>query len=613
MATSYFGQQAIGSRRTLLEEGLERESRKLYPENPDIHRLVDAERLSRLVEGEIRAAGNDGKHFVTTREAEQIFSRVLSRELQSACATAQRRALSRMSLENPYSIARQAFSDALAGSEGRVSIDPNRLEADLRHALNSRFEDAIANRLPATALDDESALRGLADELMEGFVAERAAARAAVEALPIDSAARARMAVQVQHDDIPAEMVPAMGRAWLQVRDDLAELAGPLGPGKATEPLSRICSSMSSAFEDPGDQVPASDRDAVYRSAWRLLLAPGREAPMYALAGRMADPDSDLRMIGQGAMWFRSESRETGEGSRTAGGAAGRESSGPAASFDVAARYAETMENLAKVLRDGTGAWGEALGLSDDGLRLRPLVRQFDESIATLRSLGMTVPSPDSARLEPPGTPLSPRSFDMLREELAGHMASVERKLGNDPGNELVRDGIWTESTVDFDRGTYRVDGRKLARDPKAVANGLRALCTDERGRLNEEMLLGVSKVAYQAIPVGAVAGLSDPRNLDLSPFGGSPVFLPGAHRVEYNLSRNDEGEVAMNVSFWAPVESLSHFADDHSITSELLDPYRSELHLSLDLKLDATSFRPTLEDARVGYALIPGRGAPGR
>ena len=612
VATSYFGQAAIGSNRSLLEEGLERESRNLFPADPDILSLVDAGRLSRLVENEIRAAGNDGAHLVTTREAEQILSRVLNRELRAAYDTAQRRAVNRLSFENPYSISRQAFAAALAGSERALNIDPNRIEADLNDALHSRFEDAVASRLKASELDDESALRALADEVMEGFVAERTAAHEAISGLPIDSAAKTRMLAQALHDDIRADMVPAMGRACLQVHDDLAELGKPLGTAELQEPLSHVCDAMTSAFRESGVRVTASNQDAMYRSFWRFLLAPGGEAHAYTLGGRMAGPESALRALGQGAAWFRSGFAETEEGSRTVKDADGREQLEHAASFDAASRYAVMMENLAKVLRDRTGAPAEAFGLSEDGHSLRPRVRHFDDSIATLRNLGMEMPSPEPAGRVNPLAPVSQPALDLLREEVDRHIASVDRKLKEDVGNKLVRDGILAESTLDHARATYRVDGERLVRDEAVVANALRDFCADEHGRLNEEMLLGVSKVAFQAIPNGALAVLSNPANVEVSPLEGSPTFVQDAHRVEYNLSRNDRNEVSLNVRFWSPVLALRNLRD-HRFDDEALDPDRSEVELSLDLKLDARSFRPTLEAARVGFARFSGPAGPGR
>ena len=264
VATSYFDQKAIGSNRTILEESLERESGRLYPASPDIHRLVDAGRLSRLVKDELRAAGNDGAHLVTTRQAEQIFTRVLARELRAARQTALRGAMNQMSLENPYSISRQALSAALAGSDRGLNINPGRFEADLNDALRSRLEVAVANRLPTTAFGDDSALRALADEVMEGFVAERAAACEAVKGLPIAEAEKGKLLHQVLHDDIPADMIPAMGRASIQVRDDLSELGKPLDPADLQGPLSRIHDSMLSAFNELEVQDSSPNRDAMY-------------------------------------------------------------------------------------------------------------------------------------------------------------------------------------------------------------------------------------------------------------------------------------------------------------------------------------------------------------
>ena len=603
VATSYSDTMAIGLNRSILQNSLELQSRKLFPTNPNLHLLVDSGRLSGMVDSKINAAGNNGKNFVTTEKAARILTNVVNWELQAAYETAQQGALNKLSFEDQKSISRQAFAAVIGGREQALNIDPNRVEADLVDALHSKFEHAVASRLQASEIDDEPALRALAGELMEDFAEERAAVRDAVEGLAIDTAAKEKMLDQALHDNIRADMIPALGRAYLQVRDDLSELGEPLGAAELQGPLSRICDSMTSAIKESEVEATVSNQDAIFRSAWRLLLAPGGKAQASAIAGRMEHPGSALRKIGQGATWFRSEFPQTEEGSRSVVDESGREQLKYARSIATASRYSVTMENLARVLRDKTDAAPESFGLSAKEDRLSPQENQSDEAVAMLRNVGIAMPAPDRVGQVNPKAPVSQPSLDRIREEVDAHVAYTAKKR--------VENGLLAESTRDFDRATYRVNGQDLTRNADAVAEGLRVFCTNGSGRLNEEMLLGISKVAYQAIPLSAFASLFHPGSPETSLFEGSPGFVSGANNLAYDLSRNDNDEVILNVSMLGPLDRLTHVRDDGGLDAEPLDPGRSQLYLTMELKLDANDFKPTVEAVNVGYSLFRGRDVP--
>ena len=603
VATSYSDPMAIGLNRSILQNSLELLSRKLIPTNPNLHLLVDSGRLSDTVDSEINAAGKNGENFVTTEKAARILTRVVNRELQAAYETAQQGALNKLSFEDPKSISRQAFAAVIGGREQALNIDPNRFEADLVDALHLKFEPAVANRLQAHEIDDEPALRALAGELMEDFAEERAAVRDAVKGLAIDTAAKEKMLDQALHDNIRADMIPALGRAYLQVRDDLSELGEPLGAAELQGPLSRICDSMTSAIKESEVEIRVSNQDAISRSAWRFLLAPGGKAQASAIAGRLEHPGSALRKIGQGATWFRSNFPQTDEGLRSVVDESGREQLKYARSIATASRYSVMMENLARVLRDKTDAAPESFGLSAKEDRLSPQEIQSDEAIAMLRSVGIAMPAPDRVGQVNPKAPVSQPSFDRIREEVDAHVAYTAKKR--------VENGLLVESTKDFDRATYRVNGQDLTRNADAVAEGLRVFCTNGSGHLNEEMLLGISKVAYQAIPLSAFASLFHPGSPETSLFEGSPGFVSGANNLAYDLSRNDNDEVILNVSMLGPLDRLTHVRDDSGLDAEPLDPGRSQLNLTMELKLDANDFKPTVEAVNVGYSLFRGRDVP--
>ena len=585
---------------SLLQFSLERQSNTLFPTNPNMHRLVDADGLSGMVEREIRAAGNNDAHFVTTQEAAQILTEVVRRELQAAYETARHGALEKMSLEEPNSILRRALATATARREPALNIDPDRFEADLNDRLHRRIESAVARHLAGPAVGDESALQALANKLMEDFVEETAAVRDAVERLPIDAAEKEKMLDQALHDNHSARVIAAMGQAYLEVRGDLSELGKPLGPAELQEPLSRICNSMTSAFEECGYGGLGLSED--YRSIWRFLLAPGGGEQARAIAGRMEHPGSALRAVGQGASWFRNIFPNTKEGSQSVLDGPGRKQPKYAASFDTADRFLGVMNNLAKVLRDKTDVSGETLGLGaqDDGLL--PRENQSDGVIAMLRNVGIAMPAPDRMGETNPDAPISQAVLVRIREEIDEHVAQTASKR--------VTNGILAECMRDFGRSTYRVDGQTLPDNSDGVAAGLRAFCTDVNGRLDEEMLLGISRVAYQVLPLTGFGALFDARSPETSLFQGNPVLDQDAQDLVYTVSRNydsEDGEVTVNMRLSAPMNHLLQVTDNFELATVSLDPNQSHLDLTMDLKLDAASdFKPTVEAVNVGYSLFP-------
>ena len=176
-----------------------------------------------------------------------------------------------------------------------------------------------------------------------------------------------------------------------------------------------------------------------------------------------------------------------------------------------------------------------------------------------------------------PAAPVAQSGLDLIQKELDEHLVKAESKT--------VVDGILAETKVDFGRATYRADGKDLTRDPKAVEEGLRAFCTEPDGRLDEEMLLGISKVAYQSSSNAAFVALLDPGKPETSQIEGSPSFVRGAHSVEYNLSRNDDGEVLLDVKFSGPVDQLTLLGTDGIGVAEPMEPERSRLDFAMELK----------------------------
>ena len=602
VAAGYARKLGSESDLSLVKISLEHQSRTLYPANPNMHLLVDPARVSGMVQREIIAAGDKGKHFVTTEEAAEILKRVVNGELDAAFTSARQGALGKMSIEESSSVSRYALSAAIAGPEWASNIDPDRFETDLNDMLRTEIEEAVHNRLQAPAIDDDAALHALAGELMEGFVAERAAVREAVEGLPLDTETKGKILDQALHDNIRADMIPAMGRAYLEVRDDLPALGESLGPAGSREPLSRVCDAMTAAIRESGVEVSVENQDAIYRSFWRFLLAPGGNEQAGVIAGRMEDPESAMRSVAAGAAWLRLEFPQTEEGLRTEADKNGRERLTYADTIHTASRYATMMENLAKVLRDKTDAPAESFGLSGEDERLISREPRSDEAIADLRNVGIGMPAPDRIGAANPDAPVSRPALDLIRAGIDTHLEKCADKE--------VTGGILDECAVDLARCTFRIDGRTMTRDADVVADGLRAFCTDSSGHLNEHMLLGISKVAYQVAFGPVYDALFHPGRNETSLFAHLPVVQREASSVEYNVLRNERGEPALRAVLHAACDTAVRLTDNGPERT-VLDTNRSQVDLTVDYAFDANDFTPTVEGVKVGYALFPDRAPP--
>ena len=128
-------------------------------------------------------------------------------------------------------------------------------------------------------------------KLWGGFVAERVAAQSAVGELPdIGREDRAALFSQVLHDTVPAQLVPAMGKALARVGEGAVVLGPGLKTADAQKKIAAIRDAMSDAFTEAGFEVNVNNQDEVHRQFWRFLLAPAGAAGIQAVAEGVAAP-----------------------------------------------------------------------------------------------------------------------------------------------------------------------------------------------------------------------------------------------------------------------------------------------------------------------------------
>ena len=565
--------------------------RSSFPSRPTVGDLVSAEEIAAKVEEAVTAAGRGGRHFVTTEEAAHLLTEVVGGELRAAYQSAREGALAALSLDRPGSIGRQALRDAAAKHAPPLDVNAERLSADAQEVLAARFGAAITNdAVPAHLLRDGASLRALADEVMERFVVERAAAREALPALPVTDNERAALADQLLHDSTPAELVAALGGAYAKVAGDAVALATPLKGEDLESVLSSISSALSDALPGADDSGSAQSQDRLHRAAWRFLLAPADAAAKEAMATRLRAPDSPLRAIGDGAAWYREVFPGTEEAARTVPAGPpdyGERAVYPPASFATAARWAVLLDALAEVVGEGRGNGNAPPEAGSDALS--------DEAVTSLRNLGIAMPPPDRVGRANADVPISAPGLAAIRAELADHLASK--------ADAPLRRGVLRQSVVDYERATYRIDGRTLPVDAEAVTDELRAFCTDATGELDESLLRNLSLVAYQAAPGCFVGTCLSAAHPDICVFDGMPDVVPDEN--SYNISRDAGGSVTVTCLRAGSVVGLDRVTDA-GIQRMSLDPNASRLAFAVRFRLDSETHRPSLDDVQLSYALHP-------
>ncbi len=491
--------------------------------------------------------------MVTPEEIQGIVTHVIRNELKTNYYPARDRAMRAMSL-TPGSIAHKALSSVLARQRPSLHIGPGDLTDAAARKLCVRLRSAVADRsFPADRLDSRSELMALAEKEAQRFVAERRAARAAVESLNLlgdfDGTKKAALLAEVTRDCIPAQLVAKLGAAYNWVEQDLARLAGPLTPRQLQDSVSEIFDALTMAYQNAGIQPNPDNQAELNGCAWRFLLAPGGANQARAIKARLASADSLLREVGEGATWYAYDFPSSPEWERKLDGKGIHDHE----TRHRAGCYAELVQALGKVL-------GEIP--SPDIMPLEWNDAPSDGAIAVLRNLGIPFPAPNRVGSANAGeVPLSDSQVREMDTNVRNHLRESERAGTDDSG--LARG---CRDYIDGDHRRYREQRNRLGagrafvhyfidsehslpQDPDVVVQGLRDFCTEgERGseRLNYRMLATVSAMAQRATLECVYAGCMNPLRPDTAIVDGE---VRGAvESTAYRLSRGEDGQVRLNI-----------------------------------------------------------------
>ena len=527
--------------------------------------------------------------------------------------------------QDPASNAGESLAPVSASHHPLPTIDQHKLTPEALARLRTDLESGTsAGQIPAPARQDENESAHFPFRLTHRFLRERAAARAAVGELNLGAAAKAAIADEVIHDDIPAALIPVLGNAYVRVKDDLARLGTPLAGRALQNTVRAIRDAMTNAFDEAGIELNIESRHRACKMFWRFVLAPGADVQAQAIANQLNPAGSPLRALGEAVTWYRDEhhraqpvplssrrGREpsltgqpprTGQHSRTGqqpfrmaqqscamtnAGSAGT-SAVSQESLRAATDYSVMMRSLAEVLDEKTGCFFDSLTLfgNDD---------VPDHTIATLRNLGVSMPAPARLGKKNRGTPVSEPGFAAMRQQLEEHIRIKS--------NEKTISGALAECIYDLHNNTFSIENRKLPHNNRVIRREIAEFCADQSGTANRQLLKNLSMLAYHGGFNCVRDTCLNTARPEIALFSEEPVIT----EVEqsHNLSRNESGDVILHSDQIGKVQQIKRRDEHGKLEIVDLDPNESRLGLTVRYKLNGETGKPTLEDVGIDYAFV--------
>ena len=568
---------------------------KNYPKDPTMHTLVDASRVAHKVHEAIEKAGNEGTKRLSETEARKIAEDVTLTEIDKARHKAYGKAFERVDLDNPESMAAKALARGLGTQLGGLGIRAEELSPDLKSALQSKLEDAIQTKIPAQNIHDKSQVTRVIGQTLNEFVESRIDLCKAAGNIDIDDAAKGKLLRQALHDTTTPQLLEAGAQAYERTRDDVRMLAARAGTGDAAGASARIAAAMGDAFAHAKVEIDVMNQDAHYRTMWRAMLAP-HGAAKQALRNEMANSESSLREVAEGGAWMRREFGQTERAAETVIDTSGREVPKHAETMQNATRLSVTTEALATVLSEGPRGGPKRFGLDAESGIMQSREPRSDATIAALRDIGIAVPAQSKIGETNPDAALARTTIVAIERNLNDHLQKTEHTAHHE--------GVLVEAHRDFDRSTYSVAGHEIARDKNEVQAAMTALCTDANGKLDEQALSMITRLAYQATPLVVLRELTSLQSPETALMSDMPV-MGNSTKVSYDIARSDSGDIEVTTRFVGKPANAIINEDDGPPGTQALDPERSEVSVTMVTHVGADN-QAQVREIHVGYALTP-------
>lgn len=583
-------------------------------DNPTIARKVDSEAVAQKVEQAVMEAGRNGRHLIDAGEARAIRREIVQEQVALACGdyfVAKARALNALDIHRQGSLTFQALAAGFASFAPPLEYGKDSLTPDAAEELHRRIGDAVnSGEIGADQLDDLEALRALANVEVGRFIVERDAARAAVAALQTTGEERKQaLLVRVSRDNIPASLVARAANHSLQLGDKLAGLSNRWSAEELEGLVTDIRRAVVSTWRTSGDRVDETNEELHYRWVWRMVLASLGEREAKAVLRQLAPGDSPLRAIGEAAAWYGDEFRKQVQDL-------------PAAkriysdrSFDRASETFRALQWLWATLQENTD-----LDDGDGGSMLTANGRPDDQTIASLRNLGIPFPAPGRLRESNAAVPISRPALAVMREEFEDRVRNSGTLLNLGVTSTFMEFLLANEQTNNRFKARFSIDGRFLPpdTDARAVVRALKNFCTNPDGQVDEALLAQVSRVLNHETLGCMYAGCMNPKLPNLAILNGYPEGVYEGH--SYSLWKNDEGDVEVSIEERITPLYFHPFGRNAILRGEydrarraagsprvVLSGSRSDFRAQVTVNFNAEGYEPVIDQAKIGYTLVPG------
>ena len=611
MVSDYVSSLWIGSSTSPLQMKCDGVAAFLFSSHKDEADAVKAKfdfgELDRKFKEKIQNASIGGTHVVTAQEAGKITDLLINEQMRLTYLTL---LMERMDISREGSIGQRAWSRVNPDPESGLRINLSG-DNDIARRLNDQFVKKLSKTIcpelntahayggnqaanaPVITMSPED-LAAIAKSVVEEFAGERFAAAQAAQELPVeDEGVKSRMIQEILHGNMSASMVPVFCRVYPR----LSQHFPALGRNQDSSPqeLEKALVEMHHAARKVMHEgkLKIEDRDAAMRSLWNAFLLGQDAASLHGIVHQMSQEGSLLRTFGQGAHYFRYVFGQSDFCQRR------KQAETYASSIDTAGDYSLLLNNLAKVLQNKTDSPEPLAGVSS-------VEKLSDETITILRNLDIKILTPKRLGEKNGSVRLPNQVWNEIQSDLKSESTSKK---------ELIN-GVVEGFMSDLKRANYRLQGEDLGVDADKIMDRLREFCTDKSGESNEEMLLAISKFAYQAT-FGILQSFLGLGREHLAPFWGVPVKQRGMMgttrdgRAQYDIGKTEKGEVVIHMQVSQPIIFLtSPDIETGEQATIQLKPDVSRFGMSLDISLVAKTFEPTLNKASMSYAFYPDESA---
>ncbi len=517
----------------------------------------------------------------------------------------------KVDLKDVDSLASRALDRAVTqqGSELKLDKLTPAAREQLQSSCNARVQKLLSESIRAIdaggnapnlleGMDDRSIAQAI-DSTIQKFVADRTAVYKEAVNLPatsfsetgenVDLQEMSKLAETGMHGTLSSEQVRALGthhQKMLSETTELSELL--LNPVESRQYYSKLGACLKNIqrmmVEVDLGKGKAHEQNNTLKNLWKLALSNKTPEEINNLKNALTGTNSKIPSLLK-ALKYMEGNFSNDENFRD-------DPQAYSSSQKKASKYNAVLSALSEHLDENA--------VQDKTADFTTLEDVSDSMIALMRNIGLEVPAPLRIGSENPDVVFSDRTYQKMQKNVAN--------LSNIETSPKIIDGMDEKSIRDFHRASYEIDGKVIEKgaDNEAtsasVKKALIEMCTDENKKVNEELLLSVSKIACQALPSSGLSSIYGTSNPEILLFRLSLGMSP-QKPVEYKVARNEKGGIDVSVTSTNTAKAAL-VQIEGQIEQIIFDPDKSYANLKMRASVGANGEGPTLEDVSYGYSL---------